>query len=240
MNVLIYRLPREESVVSPPSACPGCGNNIKSYDNIPVLSYIFLRGKCRNCGEKISIQYPVVELTTAVAALFVYLNFGMTIEFAKAVTFAFLLLGAGFTDYFTAMDEENFECGIIPDTYSLGGLVVGLGFAFFTELGIKDSVFGAAAGFLSLWLPAFLYNLIKKKEGMGGGDIKLMAMIGAFLGWQSIYFVVFLSAIAGALVGIPATYLMKDKDYQMPYGPFIVIAAFGYLFYGDYMIGLLF
>jgi len=239
MNVVIARLPLGKSIVSPPSSCPKCGNSIKAYDNIPVLSYIFLGGKCRNCKTKISIQYPIVELVTGILILLTFLKYGMTPAFGVYALFVFLLLAMGFTDLFTSFDHKNFECGVIPDILSVGGLVLGLATSYFT-IGVKDSVIGALAGFLALFLPAFVYKIVKKVEGMGGGDLKLVAMIGSFLGWKSIYFVVFGSALIGVLVGIPSILILKNKDYMMPFGPFLVLAGILYMFFSDILNPVLF
>ena len=152
LNVLVARLPRNLSVVHPPSACPVCGHKIRIYHNVPVLGYMVLGGKCRDCKTKISIQYPLVELLCGVMFLLVFLKFGLTLYSLKYVVFIFLLLGAGLTDLTTAISPD-FECGIIPDTYTIGGTIVGLGFNFFLFPGIKVALIGAAAGFLALWFP---------------------------------------------------------------------------------------
>ncbi len=262
MNVIIYRLPREKSIVFPPSSCPKCSNKLKFYDNIPLISYILLKGKCRYCKTKIPLQYPIVELITGFFVVFAYYKFGVTLLFFKYSVFIFLLLAAAFTDYFTAIDEENFECGIIPDEITIGGMIVGVLFAFalsyklipllykfilnsnldFTAI-LKIistppiyNIIGVLTGFLILWLPAFIFQIITKKEGMGGGDIKLFMMIGAFLGWKPLFFILFVSSLVGTLVGIPMIVFKKNKEYMIPYGPFISIATILYIFYGDKII----
>lgn len=235
MNVLIARLPKEQSIAFPPSSCPECGHRIRFYHNIPLIGYAVLRGRCRDCGGKISLRYPFVELLTGLMFLAVFLKFGISYETVKYTIFVFLLLGAGLTDLFTAFDPD-FECGIIPDSYTLGGTVIGLLFALVSFESFKAALIGAAVGFLSLWIPAFLYKLIRKRDGMGGGDIKLMMMIGSFLGFAPIYFVFFGSAVIGALVGIPLVIFKKDKDFMIPYGIFIMAAALFYLFFESFIL----
>ncbi|QAR34028.1 prepilin peptidase [Geovibrio thiophilus] len=238
LNVLIARLPRGISIAFPPSNCPKCGHRIRFYHNIPLIGFLLLKGRCRDCGEKISLKYPLVELLTGVIFLLVFLKFGMSLYTLKYSVFVFLLLGAGLTDVFTAADAE-FECGIIPDTYTLGGAVAGVFFSFITYPGIQTSLLGALAGFLSLWIPAWLYKKLRRQEGMGGGDIKLMMMIGAFLGYVPVYFIVFGSAVIGSLVGIPLVILKKDKNYMIPFGVFIAAAAVLYIFFEPRIMALM-
>ncbi|GAB1536700.1 A24 family peptidase [Geovibrio sp. ADMFC3] len=238
LNVLIARLPKGVSITFPPSSCPECGHRIRFYHNIPVIGYLVLKGMCRDCGGKISVKYPLVELLTGVMFLLIFLKFGLSWYTLKYCVFVFLLLGAGLTDVFTAADED-FECGIIPDTYTLGGTLVGLLFSFVTYPDILTALIGAVAGFLSLWIPAWLYKKLRRQEGMGGGDIKLMMMIGAFLGYVPIYFIVFGSAVIGSAVGIPLVILKKNKNYMIPFGAFIAVAAIVYIFFEPYLISLL-
>ncbi|WP_022851922.1 prepilin peptidase [Limisalsivibrio acetivorans] len=235
LNVLIARWPRDLSVVSPPSSCPRCHARIRFYDNIPVLSWIILKAKCRSCGAQISIVYPLVELTVGLLFLALFAKHGLDIYFLKHALFVFLLLGAGYSDLFTALDKD-FECGIIPDQFTLGGIGAGLVFSFWTMPGIKGALLGGAVGFLALYIPALLFRVFAKKEGMGGGDIKLMAMTGVFLGAFPIYFVVLISALIGVAVGLPSVILMKNRNYMIPYGPFISAAAIVYIFYNRLLI----
>lgn len=238
MNVLIYRLPREKSVVSPGSACPSCGNFLKYYDNIPVVSYLLLKGCCRSCGMHISMKYPLIELFVTGVIVFTYMIFGPTVIFLKYAVLAYLLLAAALTDLFTAFDPENFECGIIPDEISLGGVVLGVAFSFFTPIGWLQSFIGVAVGFLILYVPALLFKILMKKEGMGGGDIKLFMLIGAFLGWKPLFFVLFVSSLLGTLIGVPMILIKKDKEFMIPFGPFISLAALIYVFYGHQIINM--
>lgn len=237
MNVLIYRLPRGGSVVTPPSSCPKCGEKIKFFDNVPLLSFFILGGKCRYCDEKISLRYPTVELSTGIAFFLIYMKFGLQPELIKYLVFTFLLLVAAFIDMFTALDE-NFECGIIPDEISIGGTVLGLLFALFFYPGILNSIVGAVSGFLILWLPSFIYYIITKKEGMGGGDLKLFAMIGAFLGAKPLFFILFFSSFFGVVFGLPFILVKKNRDFPMPFGPFITLATIFYIFYGNMIVDM--
>jgi len=237
MNVLIARLPDGLSIITPSSSCPICAAKIKFYDNIPVLSFVLLRGKCRYCGEKISFRYPLVELVTAFLFLSVFIKVGFSFILIKYFIFVFLLLTAAFTDLFTAFNQK-YECGIIPDEISIGGIGVGLILSFFFHPGIINSVIGAAAGFLILWVPSFVYYLLTKKEGMGGGDLKLFAMIGAFLGFKPLFFILFFSSLAGVVVGLPFIIWKGSRNFPIPFGPFISLATIFYIFYGNRIIDI--
>lgn len=236
LNVIVYRLPLEKSIVSPGSACPSCGTFLKFYDNVPVLSYLFLRGKCRSCNVSISIKYPLIELFIAIMIVLTYLRFGQSIISLQYAILNYLLVAAALTDLFTAFDAENFECGIIPDEITIGGVLIGIIFSFFTPIGILNSLIGVAAGFSILYFPALLFKVLMKKEGMGGGDIKLFMLIGSFLGWQPLFFVLFISSLIGTLIGIPMILIKKDKGFMIPFGPFIALAAVLYIFYGNQII----
>lgn len=240
MNVLTYRMPRGLSIITPPSSCTSCGNRIKPYDNIPIISWILLRGRCRFCGEKISVMYPMAETVTGLLFLAVYIRFGLTLAGLNGAVLVFFALAAAFSDVFTALDSEHFECGIIPDSIVFTGIVLGGILAGFANMSWRFPVYGAAVGFLGLFIPSYLFQLIRKKEGMGGGDIKLVAMCGAMLGVQSIFFIIFASALVGAVVGIFLQLALKKRDMMMPFGPFISISAIIYLFYGAQINKLLF
>ena len=229
LNVCIHRLPREESVVRPRSRCPRCGSGIRAYDNIPVLSWLILRGRCRNCGERISAIYPFVELLNGTLALFLFLRFGPSIEFLALFLFTSALVAVTFIDL---------EHQIIPDVISLPGIVIGFAFSFFIPtVGWGSSLAGILAGGGSLLLVAYGYELLTKKEGMGGGDIKLLAMMGAFLGWKSIPFIIFASSLVGSVVGIALMLLQKkDSKLAIPFGPFLALGAVIYIFFGDEII----
>ena len=229
LNVCICRLPRDESVVSPPSHCPNCSCGIRWYDNIPLISYLLLQGKCRGCGTRISAQYPLVELLNGLLTLALFLRFGPTFSFLVFFLFCSALVVITFIDL---------EHQIIPDEISLPGILLGFFFSFFlpghTWL---NSLIGILLGGGSLLLVASGYHWLTGKEGMGGGDIKLLAMMGAFLGWKAIPFIIFASSLVGSVVGI-SLMLIKKKDSKLaiPFGPYLAFAAILYLFYGRPLI----
>lgn len=225
LNVVIVRLPEEGgSVVFPPSHCPVCKKSIAWYDNIPLLSFLLLRGRCRQCGVRISWRYPLVEGATALMALALYLHFGPTILFPIYFLFCAALIAVIFID---------FQHQIIPDVISLPGIVLGFGLSFVNPfVAWQDAGLGVLFGGGSFYLVALVYYLLTKREGMGGGDIKLLAMIGAFLGWQALPFVVFGSSLLGTVAGVGAMIKQrKGGKTVIPYGPFLAIAALLYLFF---------
>jgi len=227
LNVVILRLPEEgASLVYPPSRCPKCLKNIKWYDNIPIISFIILRKKCRHCGAPISWQYPLVELTMALLSVALLFKFGLTVALPIYLVFTAALLAVIVIDFYHK---------IIPDVISLPGIILGFACSFFNPLVTwQQSGIGLLIGGGVLYAVAAGYYLFTKREGMGGGDIKLLAMIGAFLGWQSLPFVVFGSSILGAVVGIGAMAKQKKGGRTViPYGPFLSIAAIVYMFYRE-------
>ncbi len=226
LNVCIFRIPAEESIVKPLSQCPRCHHPIRIYDNIPIISFILLRGRCRDCGEKISWQYPLVELITAILALLLFMKFGLTLNFLVFFVFTAVLIVISFIDL---------EHQIIPDILSLPGIpIFFLAAIFIVKVPWLEAVIGLLIGGGVLFCIAIIYEWITKREGMGGGDIKLLAMIGGFLGWKSLIFVLLFSSFAGAIVGIAAMISKKqDMKYAVPFGPFLSAAAIAYLFWGD-------
>ncbi len=230
MNVCIYRIPLSKSIVTPRSMCPGCNRLISAYDNIPVISYILLKGKCRNCGIPISLRYPLVETISGLAAFAIFMKFGISAE--ALIYFAFISALVVIT--FTDIDHR-----IIPDIISLPGIPTGflLASLLLPSMNYKVSLAGILAGGGSLLAVAWIYNLITKKEGMGGGDIKLLAMIGAFTGWKGVLFTIFVASAAGTLAGI-AVMLKTQKDMKLavPFGPFLSIGAILYIFFGTDII----
>jgi leader peptidase (prepilin peptidase)/N-methyltransferase len=229
LNVCIYRIPRSQSIVFPPSACPDCGNRIAPYDNIPIFSFLLLRGKCRSCKGRISWKYPTVELINGFLTLSLFVKFNFSSTFFVLFLFCSALVVVTFIDL---------EHQIIPDFISLPGIVVGFAFSFLLPwLGWKNSLIGIVAGGGSLLLVAYGYQLLTKKEGMGGGDIKLLAMMGAFLGWRSIPFIIFTSSLFGSVVGI-SMMLARKKDSQLPipFGPFLAVGAILFIFFGRQLI----
>ena len=229
LNVCIYRIPESKSIVSPGSMCPGCGNPVKFYDNIPLLSFIILRGKCRKCNALISWRYPVVELLTGFFALSLFLKFGSNIDTPIYFVFIAILMVITFID----IDHR-----IIPDLISLPGIV----FFFIASLtiptiSIKDSVIGILIGGGILFIIAELYFRITGKEGMGGGDVKLLAMIGALIGWQGVLFTIFASSLIGTIIGIMLMVIQrKNLKLAIPFGPFLSIGAVIYVFFGNEFI----
>ena len=230
LNVCIYRIPKGESIFLPASHCPSCGQKIKCYDNIPVLSFILLKGKCRFCGSKISFQYPLVELLTAGLFLAACHWQGLSLAFASTIVLGCLLIIVFFVDL---------RHRIVPDVVTLPGIVFGLGFALVSpQVKLLDSFLGLFIGGGVLYLLAILGELVFKKESMGGGDIKLAAMLGAFLGWQKLFLVFFLSAFLGSVVGILAIHLSSRVKEQrtIPFGPFLALASVASLFWGETLV----
>ncbi len=229
LNVCIHRLPIGKSIVRPPSACPTCGTLIRWYDNIPVLSWIILRGRCRGCRSPISVRYPVVELTTGLLAFLTVARFGLQWPALIYFTFIIALLVITFID----LDHR-----IIPDIISLPGIPLGF-FASFVlpRISWTESLIGIASGGGILLAIAAGYQLVTGKEGMGGGDIKLLAMIGAFLGWEGVLFTIMASSFAGTVVGLMLM-LRAGKGMKMavPFGPFLALGALLYLFVGPQII----
>ncbi len=227
LNVVILRLPKEDSsIVFPASHCPACLAPLHWYENIPIFSYLLLRGRCGHCKEKISLQYPLVELAMAALSAALFHRFGLSTAFAGYFIFAAALLAIIFIDY---------HHYIIPDVIDLPGIVLGFLFSFINPLvSWQSSLIGIIAGGGVLWAVAAIYAFLRKKEGMGGGDIKLLAMLGAWLGWQSLPFIIFFSSFSGAVIGSISLYLLKkDQASQIPFGPFLSVAAFLFLFFNE-------
>ncbi len=226
LNVCIFRMPAKTSIVKPPSQCPHCHHPVRFYDNIPLISYILLRGKCRDCSGKISWRYPLVELITAVLSLLLFLKYGLSLTFLIFFIFTAVLIIITFID----LDHQ-----IIPDILTLPGIPIFFLLAvFFLNVPWHEALIGFLIGGGVLFAIAFGYELLTKREGMGGGDIKLLGMIGAFLGWKSLIFVLLFSSFAGAIVGIAAMIIQKqDMKYAIPFGPFLSAAAVAYMFWGD-------
>jgi leader peptidase (prepilin peptidase)/N-methyltransferase len=233
LNVCIFRLPAEASIVKPRSQCPYCHHPIRNRDNIPLISFIILRGKCRDCGGKISWHYPLVELITALLALLLFLKFGLTLNFLIFFIFTAVLIVITFID----LDHQ-----IIPDILTLPGIpIFCLAAIFLLKIPWLEALLGLLIGGGILFMIAFVYELISRREGMGGGDIKLLAMIGGFLGWKSLIFILLFSSFSGAMVGITAMIIKKqDMKYAVPFGPFLSAAAVAYLFWGQVFTRLLF
>lgn len=226
LNVCIFRLPGKESIIKPLSRCPHCQHPIRFYDNIPLASFILLKGKCRDCREKISWRYPLVELITALLSLLLFLKFGFGLPFLAVFIFTAVLIIIAFID----LDHQ-----IIPDILTLPGIpVFFLAGIFIMKVGWLAALIGLLVGGGVLFAIAFVYEAITKREGMGGGDIKLLAMIGGFFGWKSLIFIILFSSFAGALVGMTAMIIKKqDLKYAVPFGPFLAAAAIAYIYWGE-------
>jgi len=238
LNVCIYRLPKGRSIVVPGSHCPNCGAKIRSFDNIPILAYIFLAGKARCCKARISFRYFIVEVLTALTFLVLFLFFGLSAKF-----FAYLVMVSGLI----VATFVDFEIQEIPDEVSIGGLVAGLIFStIFPSILNEPSRFdcflnsflGALTGGVTIYAMGMFGEFVFKKEAMGGGDVKLLAMIGSFIGWKLTLLTFFIAPLFGSIVGI----ILKIKEGKdiIPYGPYLSLAAVFSIFFGEKVLKFLF
>jgi leader peptidase (prepilin peptidase)/N-methyltransferase len=229
LNVCIIRLPKGESIIIPGSHCPQCNHPIKFYDNIPLISYLLLGGKCRYCKRSISAQYPLVEGTTAISSLLLFLKYGLSLSYFFYFSFVAALIIITIIDLYHQ---------IIPDVISIPGIGVGLlGALIIPHITFFNSLLGILLGGGSLFVVATLYQWFFKREGMGGGDVKLLAMIGAFLGWDAVILTILLSSLIGSITGIIIMVLKgKDFKYAIPFGPFLSLGAVIALFYKNEII----
>jgi leader peptidase (prepilin peptidase) / N-methyltransferase len=238
LNVCIVRVPRRESVVTPGSHCPACGHVIRWYDNIPVLSYAFLRGRCRDCGQRISLLYPLVEILTAVIFVLEYWRYGLSIELAKGLVFAMLMITLIFTD----LRERR-----IPHKISLPGIALGLVFSLFVPmdnrpfgwllaqwrifpsgvfLSLLGAVTGAAIGGGLFFGVGEAFYRLRHKEGLGFGDVMLMLVVGTFLGPPLTLMTILLGSLLGSFIAIPLALIRsRFRNYQWPYGSFLGVTA---------------
>jgi leader peptidase (prepilin peptidase) / N-methyltransferase len=215
LNVCIVRWPAEQSVVRPRSRCPKCGYQLAWFDNVPVLSWLLLGGKCRSCRAPISPLYPAVELGTGLVWAFMAWRFGLSVAALSGALFLTLLLGIALTD------AREY---IIPDEFSLGGLVLGLLLAAVGgTAGLLTAALGAAVGFAILWIVGRLGTWAFREDAMGGGDVKMMAMVGAFVGWQGVLLTIFLGSLAGTAVFLPLK--LSGRNKLVPFGVFLSIGA---------------
>lgn len=231
-NVCIARMPSDESLMTR-SRCPHCKKKVAWFHNIPVMSFLWLRGKCASCKRPISIQYPLVELGTAFLYLWLYAKFGLSVQFLSYAVFASLLVVISVIDLYHQ---------IIPDELSLPGIPMGFVFALITgDITWWESLLGAFFGGGIFFAVAFGYEKLTKREGLGGGDIKLLAMMGAWLGHSSLLPIIILSSALGSVVGI-LFMLVKKKDLKaaIPFGPFMAVAALVYLQWAEAIHKLLF
>ncbi len=226
-NVLIYRLPREESIVRPASRCPSCGRPVRARENVPIVSFLLLRGKCAGCGGRISWRYPVVEAATAIGFLLIARADGIGFLLLRDLVFFSLLVPIVFID----IDHR-----IIPDELSLGGLAAGMLLSFLPGGDWKGALAGAVLGGGILFVTATAYHKVTGIEGLGGGDIKLLAMIGAFLGWRGSLFTIFFGSLLGVAGGLVAMRRGNEGlKTAIPYGPYLCAAALLSRFLGEFV-----
>jgi leader peptidase (prepilin peptidase)/N-methyltransferase len=228
LNVVIHRLPRRQSLVSPGSRCPSCGYELRAADNVPVLSYLFLGGRCRKCRTPISIRYPVVELITAALFVLCYFVFGWTALLAVRLLFVSVMI---------ALFAIDLEHHLLPDVMTLPGIGVGLVASAFLPPGFVSALVGTLVGGGVLWAVGEAYYRYSGQEGMGGGDVKMLAMIGAFLGWQHVIVTLIFSSIAGSVIGLLVIAIKRGgMKYALPYGTFLAIAAVFASLWGDQIV----
>jgi leader peptidase (prepilin peptidase) / N-methyltransferase len=235
LNVVIHRYPREESIVFPPSRCPQCSTAIKPYDNIPIVSYAILRGRCRACHAPISMRYPLIELANALFYLAIFLRTGISIAFIPI---------AAIVSMFIVLIYIDAEIQILPDVIDLPGIAIGIAIGAFgldqltnglvLAHSLLDSILGAAIGGGVLLTIALAYKLLRHIEGMGLGDVKMLAMIGAVMGAQALLPVLLIASVSGALCAIPLA-VRHDKGMQLaiPFGVFLGFGAITVLFFGS-------
>ena len=229
VNVLIYRLPRGKSVIFPSSACPGCGKPIAPYDNIPVLSYLLLGGRCRRCKASISPRYPLVESLVGGASLWIYLRHGFGLEYVVELAFVSAMVSLVFIDY---------DHHLLPNAITYPGIVAGLLLAGPRDgITVIDALLGAVVGAGLLLAVAELYLRLRRIEGLGMGDVKMMGMVGAFLGVKPVLLTLFLGSLIGSVVGVGAVWLGgRGMQTKLPFGTFLGLAAATALFVGRPLI----
>jgi leader peptidase (prepilin peptidase) / N-methyltransferase len=231
LNVCIYRIPLDQSIVTPRSRCPKCGTLIPWYHNVPILSFVWLRGKCFQCGNPISPVYPFVEFLTAILFLLLYRYFGISVLFFIYAYFGCSIIVLIFVDYYHRL---------LPAVVTYPAILIGILSSFLNPyIGPKESLLGVLLGAGILLVVYFFYKFVRKKDGLGEGDIVMLAMVGAFLGWQNVLLVLFLSSLGGSLVGfVFIFFLKKGTDFLYPYGTFIGAAALPAIFWGEYVWNL--
>jgi leader peptidase (prepilin peptidase)/N-methyltransferase len=229
LNVCIHRIPLEQSLSHPPSRCPACGYSLRWFDNLPVVSYALIGGRCRKCRVRISPRYPAVEIATAALFVIYGLVFGWTPLLPVRVLFACAMV------VLFAIDLEHH---LLPDVITLPGIVIGLLASTMLPPGLLDALIGAVAGGGVLWLVGEAYYRYTGHEGMGGGDVKMLAMIGAFLGWKLALLTLVLSSFAGSFVGLLVVLLKRGgMKYALPYGTFLALGAIAASLIGDRILG---
>ncbi len=213
----------------PRSHCPACDHQVKAIENIPIISYLFLRGKCSSCGINISLQYPFVELLTAIFTAMVVWKFGFSVQAFGGVIITWFLI---------ALSGIDIKTQLLPDNMTLPLLWLGIIFNLFTTYtDLTSSILGAIFGYLSLWFVFHLFKLITGKEGMGYGDFKLLAALGAWLGWQSLPLVILLSSAVGAVIGVfMIVTKLQARSQPIPFGPYLALAGWIAMLYGEQLI----
>jgi leader peptidase (prepilin peptidase)/N-methyltransferase len=228
LNVCIHRVPRRASIVRPRSRCPHCDYELRWYDNIPIVSYAMLGGRCRRCRERIGLRYPAVELITLGVFVLHYLVFGLSALLAVRLLFACALI---------ALFAIDLEHKLLPDAITLPGVAAGLIFSLVLPPGVVNALIGTLVGGGVLWLIGEAYYRFSGQEGMGGGDVKMLAMVGAFLGWKLVIVTLFLSSILGSLIGMAVIATRRGgMKYALPYGTFIALGALVASLYGDQIV----
>lgn len=217
------------NLVVPRSRCPNCDHPITALENVPVVSYVALRGRCSDCGWRIPLRYPAIELLTALLSVMVIWNFGLTVQAGGALLLTWALV---------ALSVIDFDTQYLPDSITLPFLWLGLAFNVTgTYTSTQASVIGAIAGYLTLWSVFHLFRLVTGKEGMGYGDFKLLALLGAWLGWSALPLIVLLSSIVGAVIGVALISMRgHDKNIPIPFGPYLAIAGWIALMWGDQLV----
>lgn len=229
VNVLVYRLPLGKSIIFPSSACPQCGKPVAPYDNVPILSYLLLRGRCRHCRAPISWRYPLIEALVGAAALGIYFRHGFGLELGVELGFVAAMVALVFIDY---------DHHLLPNAITYPGIVAGLALAGPREsITFVEALLGALLGAGLLWGVAEFYLRLRKVEGLGMGDVKMMGMVGAFLGWKPVLLTIFLGSLVGSVVGVGVVLLAgRGMQTKLPFGTFLGIAATAALFAGRPLI----
>ncbi len=217
------------NLITPRSHCPECKHQISAFENVPVISYLFLKGKCSNCKNKISVRYPLIEITSGISAVIVAYHFGVSTQTLFALFLTWSLISLSMID---------FDTQYLPDDITLPllwlGIIINI-FGIFTDL--ESSVLGAVFGYGTLWSVYIIFKLVTGKEGMGHGDFKLLAVLGAWLGWQSLPLIIILSSLVGAVIGISLmVFKSHDRNTAIPFGPYLAIAGWISMLWGSYMM----
>ncbi|CDQ10437.1 Type 4 prepilin-like proteins leader peptide-processing enzyme [Acidithiobacillus ferrivorans] len=234
LNVVVHRVPRRESIVTPGSHCPSCEHSLRPWENIPVLSWVFLRGRCHGCGAAIAWRYPALELLSGLLALVIFSQVWLTAKLPLVLVFTWILL---------ALTLIDLETHLLPDRITKPGILAGLllngSVLFWPSVALTsplNALLGVIVGYGCLWLLSAGCHLATGRHGMGGGDLKLLGMIGAWLGWQAILLALFIAAISGGLVAVIYLLSGKGRDYAMPFGPYLALGGWLMLLWPEQII----